>query len=73
MSELTEGKKAPTFSTLNTEGKKVKLSDLVGENGLVLYFYPKDSTPGCTTEACDFRDHNAELKKLGFNTPLSNS
>jgi peroxiredoxin Q/BCP len=67
MSELTEGKKAPPFSSLNTEGKKVKLSELVGENGLVLYFYPKDSTPGCTTEACDFRDHNAELKKLGFN------
>jgi peroxiredoxin Q/BCP len=66
MSELVEGKKAPTFSATNAEGKKVKLSELVGENGLVLYFYPKDSTPGCTTEACDFRDNQANLKKLGF-------
>ena len=66
MSEIVEGKKAPTFSATNTEGKKVKLSELLGENGLVLYFYPKDSTPGCTTEACDFRDNQANLKKLGY-------
>jgi thioredoxin-dependent peroxiredoxin len=66
MSELAEGKKAPPFTAVDSEGKKVKLSDLVGEKGLVLYFYPKDSTPGCTTEACDFRDHQANLKKLGY-------
>ena len=66
MSEIVEGKKAPTFSATNTEGKKVKLSELLGENGVVLYFYPKDSTPGCTTEACDFRDNQANLKKLGY-------
>lgn len=61
------GKKAPSFTAVNTEGKKVKLSELVGEKGLVLYFYPKDATPGCTKEACDFRDNLARLKKAGFN------
>ncbi len=66
MSELVEGKKAPSFTAVDSTGKKVKLSDLVGDKGLVLYFYPKDSTPGCTTEACDFRDHHSNLKKLGY-------
>lgn len=67
MSELIEGKKAPSFTGINTEGVKRKVSELVGEKGLVLYFYPKDSTPGCTIEACDFRDNFTNLKKLGFN------
>lgn len=66
MSELVEGKKAPSFTAVDSTGKKVKLSDLVGDKGLVLYFYPKDSTPGCTTEACDFRDHHSNLEKLGY-------
>lgn len=61
------GKKAPTFTAKNTQGENTKLSDLVGKKGLVLYFYPRDSTPGCTTEACDFRDNFAKLQKLGFN------
>ncbi|MEM7182306.1 MAG: thioredoxin-dependent thiol peroxidase [Spirochaetota bacterium] len=64
---LQEGKKAPSFTSTNTEGKKVKLKDLVGEKGLVLYFYPRDNTPGCTTEACDFRDNLGRLKSLGYN------
>lgn len=50
---LTVGKKAPAFSLPNQDGKTVKLSDFKGR-WVVLYFYPKDSTPGCTTEACDF-------------------
>lgn len=61
------GKKAPTFTAKNAHGEKVNLSDLIGPKGLVLYFYPRDSTPGCTTEACDFRDNLARLKKLGYN------
>ena len=45
---------------------KKNLSELCGPSGLVLYFYPKDNTPGCTTEACDFRDNMSVLKKLGY-------
>ncbi|MCC5813751.1 MAG: thioredoxin-dependent thiol peroxidase [Leptospira sp.] len=66
MSYPEVGKKAPTFNAKNTNGEKTKLSDLMGKKGLVLYFYPRDSTPGCTTEACDFRDNLARLTKLGF-------
>ncbi|MFN5393288.1 MAG: thioredoxin-dependent thiol peroxidase, partial [Planctomycetota bacterium] len=58
------GSKAPAFTLLDAEGKKVKLSDFKG-SPVVLYFYPKDDTPGCTKEACAFRDRSAELKKLG--------
>ncbi|TGK04697.1 thioredoxin-dependent thiol peroxidase [Leptospira selangorensis] len=67
MSTLKAGSKAPSFTTLNQDGEKVSLKDLAGKNGLVLYFYPKDQTPGCTTEACDFRDNFARLKKEGYN------
>jgi peroxiredoxin Q/BCP len=56
------GKKAPAFSLKNQEGETIKLSDLKGQY-VVLYFYPKDNTPGCTTEACDFRDFSAKFKK----------
>ncbi|MCB1143544.1 MAG: thioredoxin-dependent thiol peroxidase [Leptospiraceae bacterium] len=63
---LEVGKKAPNFTAINTKEEKVKLSDRVGKKGLVLYFYPRDNTPGCTTEACDFRDHFEDLKKLGY-------
>ncbi len=51
-----EGKKAPDFKLPSTEGKEIALSDFKGEQPVVLYFYPKDDTPGCTQEACDFRD-----------------
>lgn len=57
------GKKAPAFSLLNQDGEKIALKDLAGKI-VVLYFYPKDMTPGCTTEACDFRDSIATFKKL---------
>ncbi|MBP2674807.1 MAG: Alkyl hydroperoxide reductase [Deltaproteobacteria bacterium] len=55
MAELKEGDKAPEFSLADAGGRKVKLSDFAGRK-VVLYFYPKDDTPGCTTEACEFRD-----------------
>lgn len=61
---LEPGSKAPAFTLLDAEGKKVKLSDFKG-SPVVLYFYPKDDTPGCTKEACAFRDRSEELKKLG--------
>ena len=61
---LEAGQKAPAFSLKDQDGKTVKLSDFKGQN-VVLYFYPKDNTPGCTTEACDFRDNQAALKKAG--------
>ncbi|NIP99090.1 MAG: redoxin domain-containing protein, partial [Nitrospinaceae bacterium] len=51
-----EGKKAPDFTAVDQNGKKIKLSSFKGKKNVVLYFYPKDMTPGCTTEACDFRD-----------------
>ena len=57
------GAKAPAFSLSDQNGKTVKLSDFKGKS-VVLYFYPKDDTPGCTTEACTYRDeHSAFLKK----------
>ena len=56
--------KAPAFSLKSTDGSTVKLSDLKGRP-VVLYFYPKDDTPGCTKEACAFRDRQAELAELG--------
>ena len=64
MTELTVGAKAPLFSLLNQEGKQVSLSDFRGK-WLVLYFYPKDDTPGCTIEAIDFTKYVAEFQKLG--------
>lgn len=58
------GKKAPAFSLSNAEGQTVKLADFKAKK-VVLYFYPKDDTPGCTKESCDFRDAQAPLKKAG--------
>jgi thioredoxin-dependent peroxiredoxin len=61
---LEEGTKAPDFTLLADDGTKVKLSTLRGQP-VVLYFYPKDDTPGCTKEACSFRDQKSALAKLG--------
>lgn len=61
---LAEGMKAPAFQAESTDGKTHSLGDFKG-NIVVLYFYPKDDTPGCTKEACSFRDSEADLKKLG--------
>lgn len=66
MAKLEAGKMVPVFTGVTTEGKKIKLEDIVGKKGVVLYFYPKDNTPGCTTEACDFRDNLSAIKKLGY-------
>jgi len=59
---LKEGKKAPDFTATTHTGKKLKLSSYRGKSNVVLYFYPKDMTPGCTTEACDFRDLYKKFK-----------
>ncbi len=59
-----ENTKAPSFTLAADDGSKIKLSDLQG-SPVVLYFYPADDTPGCTKEACAFRDRSDELKKLG--------
>ncbi|MCC9602029.1 thioredoxin-dependent thiol peroxidase [Stieleria sp. JC731] len=61
---LEPGTKAPAFTLKDDAGNKVKLSDLKG-NPVVLYFYPRDDTPGCTKEACAFRDRYDEMKALG--------
>ncbi len=62
--ELKEGNTAPEFSAMTNGGKKVSLADYKGKN-VILYFYPKDDTPGCTKEACGFRDAYDEFKKRG--------
>ena len=61
---IEEGKKAPAFSLNDEAGKRVKLADFAGKY-VVLYFYPKDDTPGCTKEACSFRDEHSKLEKAG--------
>jgi len=62
---LTAGNKAPDFTTKDQDGNLVKLSDFKGKK-VVLYFYPKDMTPGCTAEACDLRDNYRVLQKQGY-------
>src|ERR1700720_2623315 len=64
-SAALEGKKAPAFALSDADGKTVALKQLIGANNLVLYFYPKDMTPGCTIEACSFRDNSSRLRALG--------
>jgi len=59
---VAEGKKAPAFALVDADGKKVKLADFAGQN-VILYFYPRDDTPGCTKEACGFRDLWKEIGK----------
>ncbi len=65
MNNLKEGDKAPTFSAKDQNGKEVNLSDFLGKK-LILFFYPKDNTPGCTAEACNFRDNYESLIADGF-------
>ena len=61
---IDEGKKAPAFTLTDQDGKKVSLDDFAGKH-LVLYFYPKDDTPGCTKEACSFRDSYEAFRDAG--------
>ena len=60
---LNLGDKAPDFNLKSTDGSNISLDSLKG-NKTILYFYPKDDTPGCTIEACEFRDSNEELQNL---------
>ncbi len=60
---IEENKKAPQFTLPDQTGKKISLKDFKGKK-VVLYFYPKDNTPGCTKEACDFRDSIEDFKKI---------
>ena len=62
--KLKEGDKAPAFSAATNGGGTASLADFKGKN-VILYFYPRDDTPGCTKEACAFRDHFAAFKKQG--------
>ncbi|WEK20113.1 MAG: thioredoxin-dependent thiol peroxidase [Candidatus Pedobacter colombiensis] len=65
MSELKEGQKAPAISAKDQNGNTVSLDQFIGKT-VVLYFYPKDDTPGCTAEACDFRDNYQGLTAKGI-------
>ena len=62
--KIAEGRHAPNFTLDDASGKPVSLSDFEGKH-VIVYFYPKDDTPGCTREACGFRDHWKELQKAG--------
>ena len=64
MSKIEEGKKAPDFTLADQDGKSVTLSQFKGKD-VIVYFYPKDDTPGCTKEACGFRDYWKDLQKTG--------
>jgi len=62
---LKKGDKAPDFEVNDAHGNKVRLSDYKGKK-VILYFYPKDNTPGCTAEACNLRDNYERLRQYGF-------
>jgi thioredoxin-dependent peroxiredoxin len=65
MAVLKEGSKAPAFKAPDQNGKTVSLSDFKGKK-VILYFYPKDDTPGCTAQACNLKDNHSALLKKGF-------
>ncbi len=65
MTKLKEGDKAPDIKAKNQQGETVSLSDFRGQK-VILYFYPKDDTPGCTKQACNLRDNHASLQDKGF-------
>jgi peroxiredoxin Q/BCP len=65
LGRLQVGEKAPDFSLLSQEGTEVRLSELLGDRSIVLYFYPKDKSQGCTRQACAFRDAYEVFKDLG--------
>ena len=65
MTQLKEGMKAPKFKGMDQNGNKVSLSDFKGKK-VILYFYPKDDTPGCTAQACNLRDNYNDLLQKGF-------
>ena len=61
---IEEGKAPPAFTLKDTDGNKVALKELKGQD-VIIYFYPKDDTPGCTKQACGFRDYWSDIRKLG--------
>ncbi len=65
MTPLHPGEKAPDFTAQNQDGATVSLSDFLGKK-VILYFYPKDQTPGCTAQACNLRDHHTDLQQAGY-------
>jgi thioredoxin-dependent peroxiredoxin len=65
LTTLKIGDKAPEFTAKDQDGKSISLSDFKGKK-LILYFYPKDNTPGCTAEACSLRDGYSDLRKAGY-------
>ena len=65
MTTLTEGNSAPDFTATDQDGNLIKLNELIGKK-IILYFYPKDDTPGCTAEACSLRDNYALLREKGY-------
>ncbi|KAF0242531.1 MAG: thioredoxin-dependent thiol peroxidase [Sediminibacterium sp.] len=65
MAVLKEGSKAPAFKAVDQDGKTVSLADFKGKK-VILYFYPKDDTPGCTAQACNLKDNYKALLKKGF-------
>lgn len=65
MDKLQTGDKAPAIEAKNQNGELIRLTDFLGKK-VILYFYPKDNTPGCTTEACNFRDNYQSLRNEGF-------
>ncbi|WP_027077925.1 peroxiredoxin [Maribacter antarcticus] len=62
---LKVGDKIPFFTLPDSEGRPFSVKDIIGKQAFVVYFYPKNNTPGCTKEACDFRDSYEDFKKLG--------
>jgi Peroxiredoxin len=65
MTALNPGDKAPDFNAIDQDGQPISLADYKGKK-LILYFYPKDNTPGCTAEACSLRDGYGDLLKYGY-------
>ena len=63
--ELKTGDKIPNFVAKDANGNNFDIQDLIGQKPIVIYFYPKDNTPGCTTQACSFRDQYEDFKDLG--------
>jgi peroxiredoxin Q/BCP len=61
---ITIGDTCPTFTLLNQVGKEINIQDFIGTKNIIIYFYPKDNTPGCTKEACSFRDAMQDLNNL---------
>ncbi|HIX55318.1 MAG TPA: thioredoxin-dependent thiol peroxidase [Candidatus Sphingobacterium stercoripullorum] len=65
MSQINIGDQAPEITAINQHEEEIKLSNFLGKK-VILYFYPRDNTPGCTTEACNFRDNYEELSENGY-------